>query len=131
MDVMNTYFCENCLDVYELLEGKDDGKCPICHCKGGYCESYMYDVNTKKRTSEPFQIPDKGPLSPMASNYVPNNNQSNQPKQPIEEPVKCPRCGSTQITTGARGVNNFWGLLGASKTVNRCAKCGNTWKPHL
>lgn len=45
--------------------------------------------------------------------------------------VKCPRCGSTQITTGARGVNNFWGLLGASKTVNRCAKCGNTWKPHL
>lgn len=43
--------------------------------------------------------------------------------------VKCPRCGSTQITTGARGVNNFWGFWGASKTVNRCAKCGNTWTP--
>jgi predicted RNA-binding Zn-ribbon protein involved in translation (DUF1610 family) len=47
-----------------------------------------------------------------------NNNQ-----------VKCPKCGSTSITTGARGVNQFWGLLGASKTVNRCANCGHTWKP--
>ena len=33
------------------------------------------------------------------------------------------------ITTGARGVNNFWGLLGTSKTVNRCGNCGYTWKP--
>ena len=42
---------------------------------------------------------------------------------------KCPRCGSTSITTGARGVNNFWGFLGASKTVNRCGNCGHTWTP--
>ncbi len=43
--------------------------------------------------------------------------------------IKCPKCGSTQITAGARGVNHFWGFIGASKTVNRCAKCGHTWKP--
>lgn len=42
---------------------------------------------------------------------------------------KCPKCGSTSITTGARGVNFTWGLIGASKTVNRCANCGYTWKP--
>ena len=42
---------------------------------------------------------------------------------------KCPKCKSTSITTGARGVNFTWGLLGASKTVNRCANCGHTWKP--
>ena len=42
---------------------------------------------------------------------------------------KCPRCGSTQITTGARGWKITTGLLGASKTVNRCANCGHTWKP--
>ncbi len=41
----------------------------------------------------------------------------------------CPRCGSTSITTGARGVNHFWGFIGASKTVNRCAKCGHMWEP--
>lgn len=41
----------------------------------------------------------------------------------------CPRCGSTSISTGARGVNHFWGFIGASKTVNRCAKCGHMWEP--
>lgn len=42
---------------------------------------------------------------------------------------RCPKCGSTAITTGARGVNFTMGLIGASKTVNRCASCGYTWKP--
>lgn len=42
---------------------------------------------------------------------------------------KCPKCGSTSISTGARGVNYIWGFIGASKTVNRCANCGHTWKP--
>lgn len=41
----------------------------------------------------------------------------------------CPQCGSTAITTGARGINATLGLIGASKTVNRCGNCGYTWKP--
>lgn len=41
----------------------------------------------------------------------------------------CPKCGSTAITTGARGVNWVFGLVGASKTVNRCGNCGHTWAP--
>lgn len=52
-------------------------------------------------------------------------------KKKMEEKnqVHCPKCGSTAITTGARGTNGFWGFLGASKTVNRCGKCGYTWRP--
>lgn len=46
-----------------------------------------------------------------------------------EAPLTCPKCGSTAITTGARGINGFWGAIGASKTVNRCGKCGNMWEP--
>ena len=42
---------------------------------------------------------------------------------------RCPKCGSTAITSGARGVNWTWGIIGASKTVNRCGNCGHTWKP--
>lgn len=42
---------------------------------------------------------------------------------------KCPKCNSTAITTGARGINWFWGTIGSGKTVNRCANCGYTWKP--
>lgn len=46
-----------------------------------------------------------------------------------EAPLRCPKCGSTAITTGARGISGFWGAIGASKTVNRCGKCGYTYEP--
>ncbi|WP_418206056.1 hypothetical protein [Anaerotignum faecicola] len=54
-------------------------------------------------------------------NIQKHQSQSNQPR--------CPKCGSTAISTGARGVNYLWGFIGASKTVNRCSNCGHTWKP--
>ena len=50
-------------------------------------------------------------------------------KQEKANVLRCPKCGSTQITTGARGVNHFWGFIGASKTVDRCGNCGHTWTP--
>lgn len=59
-------------------------------------------------------------------NQLEQNRQVNQQEK---NQVHCPKCGSTSITTGARGVNLTFGLLGASKTVNRCGKCGHTWKP--
>lgn len=43
--------------------------------------------------------------------------------------IYCPRCGSTQITTGQRGYSFLTGFLGSNKAVNRCAKCGYTWEP--
>ena len=49
------------------------------------------------------------------------SSQSNVPK--------CPRCGSTSITSGARGISLAWGLIGANKTVNRCSACGHKWEP--
>lgn len=42
---------------------------------------------------------------------------------------KCPKCGSTSITTGQRGYSLLTGLLGSGKTVNRCANCGYKWEP--
>lgn len=56
--------------------------------------------------------------------------QTQVSKREEENTIHCPKCDSTAITTGARGANNFWGLLGASKTVNRCGNCGYTWKPN-
>ena len=47
----------------------------------------------------------------------------------IRPALICPRCNSTAVTTGARGVNGFWGAIGASKTVNRCGNCGHMWEP--
>lgn len=48
---------------------------------------------------------------------------------PDKSQVRCPKCNSTQITTGSRGYSLAWGFIGAGKTVNRCAKCGYKWEP--
>lgn len=46
-----------------------------------------------------------------------------------DQPIKCPRCGSMSVTTTSRGYSLVWGFVGSNKTVNRCGKCGYTWKP--
>lgn len=50
-------------------------------------------------------------------------------KSNIQTIPKCPKCGSTAITTGQKGYSLLTGFLGSNKTVNRCANCGHTWKP--
>ena len=61
------------------------------------------------------------------------DNEADKTRQRVEEEkkntVKCPKCGSTQITTGQRGYSLITGFLGSNKTVNRCANCGYSWKP--
>lgn len=43
--------------------------------------------------------------------------------------LRCPRCGSSSVTTGKRGFKLTTGFLGSNKTVNRCGNCGNVWQP--
>ncbi len=42
--------------------------------------------------------------------------------------LKCPKCGSTAVTTGERGYSLLTGFIGSSQTMNRCGKCGYKWK---
>lgn len=50
-------------------------------------------------------------------------------KQQEQNKIICPRCGSTNVSTGQRGYSLLTGFIGAGKTVNRCAKCGYKWRP--
>jgi DNA-directed RNA polymerase subunit M/transcription elongation factor TFIIS len=77
-----------------------------------YGERYWREIHSK-----PYQ----------GESLYPRKETPTQPTKP--KSVCCPKCGSTSIATTARGVDGFWGLIGASKTVNRCANCGYTWKP--
>lgn len=63
------------------------------------------------------------------SQFRTNNIQAQQIQQAETSKPKCPKCGSTNITTGQRGFSLLTGFWGSNKTVNRCANCGHTWKP--
>lgn len=56
-------------------------------------------------------------------------DQNNQIQNRDNNVVKCPKCGSTNITAGQRGYSLITGFIGSGNTVNRCSKCGYKWKP--
>lgn len=69
-------------------------------------------------------IPDKE-LKNTTNNiyYTPTPHPSTQTNQ-----VRCPKCGSTSITTEEQGYGLF-GWIGASQKKNLCQKCGYKWWP--
>lgn len=42
---------------------------------------------------------------------------------------KCPKCGSTYISTVNRGYSLVWGFIGSGNAMNVCQKCGYKFKP--
>jgi len=66
------------------------------------------------------------------------------PKPQAEEPVRCPNCGSSQITADRKGygvgkavggvliagpVGLLGGFIGSRKVLITCLQCGKQWKP--
>ena len=51
-----------------------------------------------------------------------------QPTPTSQNVVRCPRCGSTSVTTEEQGYGLF-GWIGASQKKNFCQKCGHKWWP--
>ena len=43
--------------------------------------------------------------------------------------IKCPKCGSTAISTVNRGYSLMTGFFGSGSPRNVCQKCGYKWKP--
>lgn len=111
-DYINNFVCDKCGCPKGQLR-EDDKKIDVI-CENCFEKKTVFEkpeIIRKNRNGRGIIIPEKPKI--------------------IHEPlIKCPKCGSTQITAGARGVNFTTGFIGASKTVNRCMKCGHTWKPH-
>lgn len=51
-----------------------------------------------------------------------------QPSPASQNVVRCPKCGSTSVTTEEQGYGLF-GWIGASGRKNLCQKCGYKWWP--
>lgn len=142
-------FCENCfksptgkgLSHKGFLPYLDDNDyiCPYCNNKMQDTipeEDYMDIVQISGDTKfikAMIDLNEKDPIEYQLKMATIRNQVQQQKQAKSQEKahntLKCPRCGSTAITTGARGANHFWGLIGASKTVNRCGSCGYIWEP--
>lgn len=61
--------------------------------------------------------------------YLRSKNYAPQPSPQPSNQVRCPKCGSTSITTEERGYDIMWGFLGSSRKKNLCQKCGYKWWP--
>ena len=86
---------------------------------------FAYNISLEKATEikEKFEC-----IGAFASIRKYNENDSITQKINLQQ-NRCPRCGSTSITTGQRGYSLLTGFIGSSKTVNRCGNCGYSWKP--
>lgn len=135
----------------KLQNGEKLSECPECLCPfknvdksspikeykspipdGSWVKAVSTDENFMKAMTELYEndpIEYQLKLNQFKT-QVEQQEQAQVSKRESKDLIHCPKCNSTAITTGARGVNNFWGLLGASKTVNRCGNCGYTWKPN-
>ena len=51
------------------------------------------------------------------------------PAPSVQNKVTCPKCGSTDISSGTRGFSMFTGFVGSGSPRNVCLKCGYKWKP--
>lgn len=45
-----------------------------------------------------------------------------------DEPIRCPKCESTQISSDRRGWNVVTGVYGSSQVMVTCLRCGHQWK---
>lgn len=77
------------------------------------------------QTRNPGKITCESALELAHGNSVPK-----VASKPVNNLLKCPKCGSTSVTTGTRGFSIITGFLGSGTVMNMCGNCGHKWKPH-
>lgn len=114
IDYLRNFCCQECNCVNGTIEENDNFLAIRCN----NCKKQM--IVLEKHTTENRRKVNSTPQSPKTLAEMRNASQST---------LKCPKCGSTAVTTGERGYSLLTGFLGAGKTVNRCGNCGYKWKP--
>lgn len=120
--------CIFCNSPVELLNIEDGELAKISHF-GSPNPDYVLAMNKLKGDDIISFTSKYNELIEIQNQRKAMNLAKQQAEQEFNNQVRCPKCGSTQITTGQRGYSLITGFLGSNKTVNRCANCGYKWEP--
>lgn len=147
-----SYICPRCGKWWDYLDDEDH-ICKNCHYKvmtktEFSAKDYMNAYNTSPEALRQFKqnLREKYTVnSPQFDKQLYEDLLTKEYKDSLEREatelrrqqeialnknkIHCPKCNSTNVTTGQRGYSFWTGFLGSSKTVNRCGNCGYKWKP--
>lgn len=131
-EARSKFKCKKCSSMRKLTVDEDDRlafRCFDC----GYEETFLIKkelsivekmLRDKDRKGESLYTEEQTKKLLEPSNVIPVKGCCAKPA-----PVRCPKCNSTQISTGQRGYSIVWGFIGSGTTANRCANCGHKWRP--
>lgn len=98
-----------------------------CNCEKVYSfnEKYFSQIENN------FCVPNVAIICPNCNNGLNANTRiaAKTVVPPVSNEPKCPKCGSTYISTVNRGYSIIWGFLGSGTPMNVCQSCGHKWDP--
>ena len=115
-------FCEKCHFINEIDKRKfvSEFECPKCGSLSGRLEENDQKLGVRCNNCNELFVKIK--KVGVCENR--RNDKSIQPGLP-----RCPKCGSTSISTINRGYSLFSGFFGSGSPRNVCQNCGYKWKP--
>lgn len=108
-------------DTLLVTNMTDEEFCVLCKAAPKNNELCSLMIDLKEKDPIEYQL--------KISQFKTQVQQQENYKTQSSNTIKCPKCGSTNITAGQRGYSLVTGFIGSGSTVNRCAKCGYKWKP--
>ncbi len=98
-----------------------------CNCS----KVYSFDRKYFSQIDKNFCLPNTAIICPNCKNGITANSriEAKATNRPVSTGPKCPKCGSTSISTVNRGYSIVWGLLGSGTPMNVCQSCGHKWDP--
>ncbi|QUO21815.1 hypothetical protein KFE18_14825 [Clostridiaceae bacterium Marseille-Q4143] len=129
-------YCENCKKYTAVTEYSDNMECPRCAAKLTHLLPFTSDeaIALFHISEDPsfintmVDLKEKDPIEFQLKLAQFKSTQS-APTPSVQNKVTCPKCGSTNISSGTRGFSMFTGFVGSGSPRNVCLKCGYKWKP--
>ena len=129
-------YCTNCEHYIPIDQYTEDTTCPRCTAKGIQPLPFSSDeaLLLLKISRDPsfinamVDLKEKDPIE-FQLKLAQFKSTQPAPTPSVQNKVTCPKCGSTDISSGTRGFSMFTGFVGSGSPRNVCLKCGYKWKP--